>query len=65
MPQLSSFSLKYDCTRQLVQALARTCGGSLRLLDVEYSMQVSRLTFKTETKPLNLLFANKIFSHSC
>ena len=37
---LVRFSLKYDCTENVLQVLSETAGATLRSLDIEYSAQV-------------------------
>ena len=41
MRRLSSFSLHYDCTDRLLEALADACAGTLRRLTVERSGHVT------------------------
>jgi hypothetical protein len=40
MNHLVHFSLKYDCTENVLQVLSETCGKTLRVLDIERSRQV-------------------------
>jgi hypothetical protein len=40
MKNLVKFSLKYDCTENVLQVLSETVGETLKYLDVEQSMQV-------------------------
>lgn len=40
MPLLVHFSLKYDCTVNVLQVLSETCARTLRVLDIERSRQV-------------------------
>ena len=40
MKNLVHFSLKYDCTESLLEALAENCSRTLRILDIERSQQV-------------------------
>jgi hypothetical protein len=40
MNYLVHFSLKYDCTENVLQVLSETCGKTLRVLDIEQSRQV-------------------------
>lgn len=41
MPKLVHFSLTYDCTDEILSNLADTCHRTLKILDVEYSTQVT------------------------
>ena len=38
--KLQNFSLKYDCTEHVLKVLSETCSESLRVLDLERSLQV-------------------------
>ena len=40
LKRLVHFSLKYDCTSSVLQVLSESCHNSLRILDIERSMQV-------------------------
>ena len=40
MHQLVDVSLKYDCNSYFLHTLSETCAKTLRILDIEYSMQV-------------------------
>ena len=37
---LVHFSLKYDCTKSILQVLSETCWKTLRILDIERSTQI-------------------------
>ena len=37
---LVHFSLKYDCTKPILQVLSETCWKTLRILDIERSTQI-------------------------
>ena len=41
MTHLVDFSLKYDCTTNLLQVLSESCAGTLKRLDIERSKQLS------------------------
>ena len=40
MKNLVHFSLKYDCTKAILQVLSDTCSKTLRILDIERSTQI-------------------------
>ena len=44
MRQLTHFSLCYDCTDSIIKLLTRNCKQTLRVVDVEMSMQVTNVS---------------------
>ena len=47
MKHLVKFSLKYNCRNDILETLATACKKSLKLLDIEYSTQVTDLSIST------------------
>lgn len=59
MKRLVQFSLHFDCFDQLISALAENCGASLKVLDVEQSLNVTDESVEsmqcfTELRDLNI-----------
>ena len=57
---LVHFSLKYDCTKSILQVLSETCWKTLRILDIERSTQIQDDSI--DYSPNNFLQEKSCFS---
>ncbi len=54
MNHLRAFSLTYDCNDDIIDMLVRSCAGTLRVLDVEHSAQLTDAAADDIAKLTNL-----------